>query len=75
MSVDAAAERARQIAAARHPLTFRARAAPISEAVTDTLKELLDAPRSPPFDKVGLACLAWAAVFITLSTVLALTLK
>ena len=75
MSLDAAAERARQIAAVRHPLTIRARAVPISATVTDSLKELLDAPRSPPFDKVGLACLAWAAVFITLSTVLALTLK
>jgi hypothetical protein len=75
MSVDAAAARARQIAAVRHPLTISATVAPISETVSDTLKELLDAPRSPPFDKVGLACLAWAVFFISLSTLLALTLR
>jgi hypothetical protein len=75
MSVDSAIERARQIAAMRRPLTNRGTPAPITGGVTDSLKDLLDAPRSPPFDRIGVVCLAWAAAFITLTAVLALTLK
>ncbi|HEY5008380.1 MAG TPA: hypothetical protein VII42_10265 [Caulobacteraceae bacterium] len=43
--------------------------------MTDSLKDLLESPRSPPFDRIGVACLAWSAAFIALTTVLALTLK
>lgn len=75
MSMDGAIAQARQIAAVRHPLTDRRTRAPISEGVTDSPKDLLDAPRSPPFDRIGVVCLAWAAAFITLTAVLALTLK
>ena len=63
----------RQIAATRRPLIFAAREAPIATRVTDAPKDLLDGPRSPPFDMVGVACLAWAAIFIIVTTILALT--
>lgn len=75
MSIDAAVAQARQIAAMRYLLTNGARPALISAVVTDSPKDLLDAPRSPPFDRIGVACLAWASAFITLTAVLALTLK
>ena len=68
-------EEARQIAAVRHPLTVGRALAPISAPVTDSLKDLLESPRSPPFDRIGVACLAWSAAFIALTTVLALPLK
>jgi hypothetical protein len=64
---------ARQIAALRRPLIFAPREAPIATRVTDTPKDLLDSSRSPPFDTLGVACLAWAAVFIVVTTILALT--
>jgi len=67
--------RARQIAALRHPLTCGAALAPISAPVTDSTKDLLNPPRRAPFDRVGVACLAWSAIFIVLTGVLALTLK
>ena len=75
MSMGAAIEKARQIAALRNPLTDGRASTPISTTVTDSLKDLLDSPRSPPFDRIGVACLAWAVAFITLTAVLALTLK
>lgn len=75
MSVDNAIGRARQIAAPQQPLTIGAPVSPIAGVVTETLRTLLDAPRSPPFDRVGLVCLAWAAAFIALTGLLALTLK
>ncbi|HEX4197419.1 MAG TPA: hypothetical protein VHZ26_08255 [Caulobacteraceae bacterium] len=75
MSVERDVERARQIAALRHPLTYRGAFTPISHRVTDSLKDPLDAPRTTPFDRVGVFCLAWSSVFIVLTTVLALTLK
>ena len=75
MSMDGALEKARQNAAMRHPLTNAGARAPIGEVVTDSLKDLLDAPRSPPFDRIGVVCLAWSAAFITLTAVLALALK
>jgi hypothetical protein len=75
MSTDGAIGEARQIAAMRHPLTIGPATAPIGEVVTDSLKTLLDAPRSPPFDRIGVVCLAWSAAFIALTAVLALTLK
>ena len=68
-------QRARQIAALRYPLTSEAMLVPISGPVTDTLKDVLNAPRRGPFDRVGVASLAWAAIFIVLTGVLALTLK
>jgi hypothetical protein len=43
--------------------------------VTDAAKDLLDAPRTVPLDRIGLACLAWAGAFTVLATVLVLTLK
>jgi hypothetical protein len=75
MSTDAVSEKARQNAAVRHPLTNPATLARIGGPVTDSPKDLLDAPRSPPFDRLGMICLAWAGAFIALTTVLALTLK
>jgi hypothetical protein len=75
MSTDAAIEDARQIAAMRHPLTNGPAIAPIEGLVTDSPKDLLEAPRSAPFDRIGVVCLAWSAAFITLTAVLALTLK
>lgn len=75
MSTDGGIETARQIGAMRHPLTNSGTPAPITVGVTDSLKDLLDAPRSPPFDRIGVVCLAWSAAFITLTAVLALTLK
>jgi hypothetical protein len=75
MSTQAAIQKARQNAAVRHPLTNGAALALISSAVTDSLKDLVDPPRSPPFDRVGVVCLAWSAAFIALTAILALTLK
>ena len=75
MSVNCETEPARQIAAAAHGLTRPPRFAPRSARVTDAAKNLLDAPRRFPFDRIGVACLAWAGGFIVLSTVLALILK
>jgi hypothetical protein len=63
------------MAAAPHGLTRRAALAPRSARVADAVKDLLDAPRRFPFDRIGVACLAWAGVFIVLSTALALILK
>ena len=34
-----------------------------------------DDPRPSPFDSVGMACLAWAGVFIGLTIVLAIILR
>lgn len=75
MSAEQDTDRARQIAALRHPLTCQAALASISGAVTDTVKDLLAAPRRAPFDRVGMVCLAWSVIFIVLTGVLALTLK
>jgi hypothetical protein len=75
MSREFVVERARQIAALRHALTSEGTLASISRPVTDAPKDLLNQPRRAPFDRVGVACLAWAAVFIVLTGVLALTLK
>jgi hypothetical protein len=47
----------------------------MSRRVIDSLKDSLNAPRNPPFDRVGVACLAWSSVFIVLTAVLVLTLK
>jgi hypothetical protein len=75
MSMARVAEGARQIAAMRHPLTNGPVVAPIEGVVTDSPKDLLDTPRGAPFDRIGMMCLAWAGAFITLTAVLALTLK
>jgi hypothetical protein len=75
MSADGAIDEARQIAAMRHPLTIGPAIIPIGEVVTDSLKDLLDAPRSPPFDRIGVVCLAWAAAFIGLTVFLAMTMR
>ena len=75
MSPEFEIERARQIAALQYPLTSEVRLAPISGPVTDSAKDLLNPPRRAPFDRVGVACLAWSAIFIVLTGVLALTLK
>jgi hypothetical protein len=75
MSAELDASRARQIAALRHPLTSEAALVPISGPVTDSTKDALTSPRRAPFDRLGLACLAWSAIFIVLTGVLALTLK
>jgi hypothetical protein len=75
MSEERGGDRARQIAALRYSLTSEGMLAPISGPVTDAPKDLLNPPRRAPFDKVGVACLAWATVFIVLTGVLALTLK
>ena len=63
------------MAAAPHGSTRQAALAPGFVRLTDTVKDLLDAPRRFPFDRIGVACLAWAGVFIVLSTALALILK
>jgi hypothetical protein len=75
MSVNYETDLARQIAAAPHGLTREPAFAPIAASMTDAVKDLLDAPQSFPFDRIGLACLAWAGVFSILATVLVLTLK
>jgi hypothetical protein len=75
MSGELEAERARQIAALRYLLTSEGTLVPISGPVTDSTKDLLNPPRRAPFDRLGVACLAWSAVFIVLTGVLALTLK
>ena len=75
MSIDSDAFNARQNVALRHPLTNPATLAPIGGPVTDSSKDLLDAPRSPPFDRLGMICLAWAGAFIALTAILAVTLK
>ena len=75
MSTEFGVGQARQIAAMRHALTNSRVVVPIEGAVTDSPKDLLDAPRSPPFDRIGVICLAWAGAFIALTAVLALTLK
>jgi hypothetical protein len=75
MSMHRDARPARQIAALRHPLTDRVMFAPISGRVTDALKESISPPRISPFDRLGIACLAWASIFIVLTAVLAVTLK
>ena len=75
MSWEFETKRARQIAALRHALTFEGTLVPITGPVTDSAKDLLNPPRRAPFDRVGVACLAWSAIFIVLTGVLALTLK
>lgn len=75
MSVNYGTESARQIAAAPRALISRPAFSPIAARVSDTAKDLLDAPRTVPLDRIGMACLAWAGVFAVLATVLALTLK
>jgi hypothetical protein len=75
MSMHRDAERARQTAALRHPLTDQVVFAPISGRVTDALKDSISPPRISPFDPLGVACLAWASIFIILTGVLVVTLK
>jgi hypothetical protein len=75
MSVNFETESARQIATAPHALISQPAFSPIAAHVTDAAKDLLDAPRTVPLDRIGLACLAWAGVFTVLATVLVLTLK
>jgi hypothetical protein len=45
--------------------------------VTDQIKDFLNRPNPArfPFDRFGLACLAWAGAFVALTAVLSLTLK
>ncbi len=75
MSVHGKAIEPRQIAALRHNLTAPAALTAMFRRVTDSFKILMDMPRNPPFDRVGVICLVWAAAFIALTAVLVVILR